>query len=119
MGFLNVLALLYTAVTRRLIAEDWPLTPMALFPWNGCQWRLLHSVFVEGSSVQGDSIFLHFFPGAKSVHGDSIFLRLLLRPSRSKWTSFSCSVFWGQAGPRVIGVHPPWSRRECFERKRG
>eukprot|EP00747_Dinoflagellata_sp_TGD_P179209 gnl/TRDRNA2_/TRDRNA2_29640_c0_seq1.p1 gnl/TRDRNA2_/TRDRNA2_29640_c0~~gnl/TRDRNA2_/TRDRNA2_29640_c0_seq1.p1 ORF type:complete len:581 (+),score=51.23 gnl/TRDRNA2_/TRDRNA2_29640_c0_seq1:43-1785(+) len=47
---MNIIALLYTVFTRKLIAENWPLTPMALFPWNGEQWRLLHSAFVEGNT---------------------------------------------------------------------
>lgn len=44
----NAVACIYSVITRRLISEDWPLTPMALFPWNGKQWRLLHDAFVEG-----------------------------------------------------------------------
>lgn len=47
---LNVTAMLYTAWSWKLIAEDWPLTTMALFPWSGQQWRRLHSAFVEGDT---------------------------------------------------------------------
>ncbi|CAK0909044.1 unnamed protein product [Prorocentrum cordatum] len=47
---LNVAAVLYTAWSRKLIVEDWPLTTMALFPWSGQQWQNLHNAFVEGDT---------------------------------------------------------------------
>ncbi|CAE7423833.1 unnamed protein product, partial [Symbiodinium pilosum] len=34
----------------RLIPEDWPWTPFALFPWNAAQWRFLHDSFVTGDT---------------------------------------------------------------------
>lgn len=35
---------------RRLLPEDWPLTPLALFPWSSRQWELLHRHFTHGST---------------------------------------------------------------------
>lgn len=47
---LNAIALMYTMISGKLIAEDWPLTTMSLFPWNGEQWRRLNAAFVEGTT---------------------------------------------------------------------
>ena len=37
-------------VRRRLVAEDWPLTPFALFAWSGPQWRSLFARLVDGDT---------------------------------------------------------------------
>jgi hypothetical protein len=34
--------------TVRLLPEDWPCTPFALFAWNGQQWNSLFSAFASG-----------------------------------------------------------------------
>lgn len=47
---LNIIALVYSLATKKLIAEDWPFTPMALFPWSGHQWCALQRAFVEGDT---------------------------------------------------------------------
>eukprot|EP00392_Amoebophrya_sp_AT5.2_P016568 g16841.t1 len=33
-----------------LLPERWPLTPMALFPWNRGQWKKLHDLLVSGDT---------------------------------------------------------------------
>lgn len=35
---------------RRLVPEDWPLSAMALFPWSGAQWNILHERLVQGET---------------------------------------------------------------------
>jgi len=35
---------------RRLLPEDWPLTPFALFGWSGAQWDALFDAFVRGDT---------------------------------------------------------------------
>lgn len=35
---------------RRLLPEDWPITPFALFGWSGQQWDTLFEVFVTGNT---------------------------------------------------------------------
>ncbi|CAD7945141.1 unnamed protein product [Amoebophrya sp. A25] len=34
----------------RLVSEDWPFSPMALFPWNNVQWAKLHDLLVRGDT---------------------------------------------------------------------
>jgi len=36
------------ATRMRLLPEDWPLTPLALFGWSGRQWNTLFARFVSG-----------------------------------------------------------------------
>jgi hypothetical protein len=38
------------AVTVRLLPEDWPCTPFALFAWNGAQWKDLFQRFHTGDT---------------------------------------------------------------------
>lgn len=38
------------ALRGRLLPEDWPLTPLALFGWSGKQWDLLFERFVTGGT---------------------------------------------------------------------
>lgn len=46
---LGVCVTLSASVFRgRLLPEDWPLTPFALFPWSERQWATLHNSFVNG-----------------------------------------------------------------------
>jgi len=37
-------------MTGQLIAEDWPLTPFALFAWSEQQWRILFHRFASGNT---------------------------------------------------------------------
>jgi len=41
---------LHWACTGRLLPENWPCTPLALFPWSGRQWDVLFAAFASGST---------------------------------------------------------------------
>lgn len=49
-GVFSSLTLAGPLLRGRLLPEDWPFTPFALFPWSGSQWAALHAAFVEGST---------------------------------------------------------------------
>mmetsp|Transcript_114828 Transcript_114828/g.335838 ORF Transcript_114828/g.335838 Transcript_114828/m.335838 type:complete len:491 (+) Transcript_114828:160-1632(+) len=50
LGVFALLTLSGPLLRRRLLPEDWPLTPFALFPWSGSQWQALHRTFVDGNT---------------------------------------------------------------------
>ncbi|CAE8587010.1 unnamed protein product [Polarella glacialis] len=40
----------YVVLARRLLPENWPLTPFALFGWSGRQWDALFETLVTGKT---------------------------------------------------------------------
>ena len=46
----NSKAMANSTVSVRLLPENWPCTPFALFAWNGLQWRELFMRFSSGNS---------------------------------------------------------------------
>ena len=67
----------------RLLPEDWPCTPFALFAWNGKQWNKLFSTFVKGDK----RLVLYNSTNVRSLVGKDIVPRCW---SRVEQTSIRC-----------------------------
>ena len=67
----------------RLLPEDWPCTPFALFAWNGKQWNKLFSTFVKGDK----RLVLYNSTNVRSLVGKDIVPRCW---SRVEQTNLRC-----------------------------